>query len=337
LIVKLLFLINLSYIIFPIIIIKEMILTELLIIVLITIKSISSSSTSSSKQFISIRGDNGIQALPFNMAKSFNTFTFNENTLSLEKVENDLSDEKGWCNPTSFNELYLPKDLPIPQAVPSLGIAVIQGIPRYIMPSIILSLETPERIWRNRGLNSLPRANSWIDLFSPYINLDRLSLSSFSKVTGDVRFLEDQDGSSSWIDLSSSSSSSSSKGSKLSSPLMRPETEQIKVAKTLRNFKEILKEGNNELKILNEGYNFVDIPLSTVEWNLSSSQRIKQYLSDFEDPKRLLEIENPDELYSEELIGELDIKIEIVAPGRTSKYLPEVYKALYEEGNIILN
>ena len=202
------------------------------------------------------------------------------------------------------------------------------------MPSITLSLQTPDKIWRNRGLNSLPRACCWIDLFSPYINLDRLSLSSFSKVTGDVRFLEDQDGASSWIDLSMTSFSSS-KSSKSSNPLMRPETEQIKIATTLRNFKQLLKEGNNELNILNEGYNFVDIPLISTDWSLTSSQRIKQYLSDFEDPTRLLEIENPEELDSEP-VGELDCKLETVAPGRTSKYLPEVYRSLYEEGNIIL-
>lgn len=304
----------------------------LVLVVLIIFESISSSL-----QFVSIRGGNSIQSLPINMAKSFNTYTYNEQTMNLEKVENDLSDETGWCNPTSFTELYLPKDLPIPKCVPSLGIAVIQGVPRYIMPSIILSLETPERIWRNRGLNSLPRAHSWIDLFSPYINLDRLSLASFSKVTGDVRFLEDQDGAGSWIDLSMTSSSSSSKSSKSSNPLMRPAIEQIKIAKTLRNFKQILKERNNEFSILNDGYNYVDIPLVTnTEWSLSSSQRVKQYLSDFEDPMRLLEIENPEELNSEP-IGELDFKLEIVAPGRTSKYLPVAYKSLYEEGNIILS
>ena len=100
------------------------------ILVVLVVIMIINSSISSSLQFISIRGGNNVQSLPIHMAKSFNVFTFNEESRNLERVENDLSDTTGWCNPTSFTDLYLPKDLPIPKAVPSLGIAVIQGVPR---------------------------------------------------------------------------------------------------------------------------------------------------------------------------------------------------------------
>ena len=297
----------------------------MMVLVILLLVSLSLSSLS----LISIRGGNSLQSLPLNMAKSFTTYTFDDITYNVDRVEGTAisSDTEGWVNPTSFTELYCPKDLPLPKATPSIGVCVVQGIPRYIMPSIILSLETPERIWRNRGLCSLPRAHAWIDLFSPYINLDSLVLSSFSKVTGDVRFLEDQDGAGSWQDLRSMGSSALS--------FVRPEQEQLKIAKTFRDFKDLLKEGIPELRVLNEGYSFVDLPIKGAsDWTLSSSLRIKQYLSDFDDPKRLLELENPDDLASEP-IGELDIKVETVAAGRTSKYLPECYRSLYEEGNII--
>jgi len=297
-----------------------MMMIMIVIIFLLMMISISLSS------LISIRGGNSVQSLPFNMAKSFATYTFYQQNTYLEKVES-IEDDNGWVNPVSFSELYCPKDLPLPTTKPALGICLVQGVPRYIMPSLVLSLETPAKTWRNRGLNSLPRAHSWIDVFSPYVNIDSLSLSSYCKVTNDVRFLEDQDGASSWSDLASQSSQPLS--------FVRPETEQIKIGNTFRSFKELLKEGIPQLQILNEGYCFVDIPIpGASDWSIGPSIRIKQYLSDFDDPKRLLEIENPEDLNSEP-IGMLDIKIEKVAAGGSSKYLPEVYQDLYEEGNII--
>lgn len=288
-----------------------------IIIILMIILSLSLSST------ISIRGGNTVQLLPITMAKSFSTYTFNMNTCTLQKVESN-DDGTGWVNPMSFDSLYFPKDLPPPKTTPAIGVCVVQGVPRYIMPSIILELETPDRIWRNRGLNSLPRASSWIDLFSPYVNIDSLSLSSFSKITSDVRFLEDQDGASSWQEL----------GTKAMS-FLKPETEAIRIGNTFKEFKELLKIGRPELQILNEGYSFVDIPIQgAIDYNLKSSLALKQFLTDFDDPRRLLEIENPEDLNSE-AIGLLDIKIEVVAAGKTSKYLPEVYRSLYEDDNIL--
>lgn len=32
----------------------------------------------------------------------------------------------------------------------------------YIMPSVVLTLTTPSKEWRNRGLSSIPRAKAWI-------------------------------------------------------------------------------------------------------------------------------------------------------------------------------
>ena len=75
---------------------------KLLLVLVVLVGSISLSS-SSSLQFVSIRGGNNIQSLPVNMVmKSFNTFTFNEQTRSLEQVENNLSNKGKWCNLSSF-------------------------------------------------------------------------------------------------------------------------------------------------------------------------------------------------------------------------------------------
>lgn len=152
-------------------------------------------------RIISIRGHAVPQSLPASMTAGWKVWTFNSVSRSLEAVESD-SDGGDWLNPTSFEEIYLPRDLPVPVARPALGILLHCGVPRYVMPSVILTLETPTQVWRNRGLNSLPRAAAWIDLFAPYTpRLSSLRLSCFGQSTGNLRFLEDQDGSAAWENL----------------------------------------------------------------------------------------------------------------------------------------
>ena len=86
---------------------------------------------------ISIRGQSVLQNLPISLTKHWDTWTLDSNILT--KVENP-SDDTGWVDPVSYENLYLPEDLPLPICKPALGIALSNGIPRYIMPSIILSL-----------------------------------------------------------------------------------------------------------------------------------------------------------------------------------------------------
>ena len=65
------------------------------------------------------------------------------------------------------------------------------------------------QVWRNRGLNSLPRAAAWIDLFAAYTpRLSSLRLSCFGQSSENLRFLEDQDGSAAWTSLLGSESES---------------------------------------------------------------------------------------------------------------------------------
>jgi hypothetical protein len=137
---------------------------------------------------ISIRGTVAPQMLPYSLTSQWPTWTYLTDTDVLERVEDDL--KEGWVQPTSYDKLFLPSDLPPPIAVPALGVVIANGVPRYVMPSVVLSLTTPERQWRNRGLNSLPRAYAWIDLFAPQVpRLDMLRLSAFGQSVADVRFL----------------------------------------------------------------------------------------------------------------------------------------------------
>lgn len=92
-------------------------------------------------------------------------------------------------------------------------------------------------------------------------------------------------------------------------------------------------DGYNQIKT---GYHFVDIPLVNVApIRLPTSRKLRQYLTDFHKSSQFLGIENRSELDAEPC-GELDVDIQIIAPGGNSEFLPEVYRELYEEGNIIM-
>ena len=132
-------------------------------------------------QFISIRGNVGtpgtMQKLPITHTKSWSCWTFEDN-VRLEKVEDesdnedsnvdDVDNKIGWVNPTSYDNMFLPTDLPLPRVDPAVGLLYMNGSPRYAMPSLICTLETPAKKWRNRGICSVPRANGWVDLYGEY-------------------------------------------------------------------------------------------------------------------------------------------------------------------------
>eukprot|EP01035_Chromulina_nebulosa_P017154 gene17154-22668_t len=299
----------------------------------------NSRSTPSS---IVIRGHPQAQRLPIGSTKQWNTFTYNILTKSLDVVESDNGlDEiitNGWLNPVTYDKLFIPSDLPSPIVTPALGIVVVHGTPRYIMPSIITALSTADKTWRNRGLCSLPRAISWIDLFAPFVPpLNNIRLSLYAKVMNDVRFLEDQDGITAWTSMIGTSN--------IQNSLVKFDDEDdtcLEIEPTLLEFKNHLS--NLDLTTLDplrkEGYHFVDVPISDPTVKEGTIKRlygttIKGYLSDFTEPQRLLEIEDPDTLDTEPC-GELSIELQKVGAGGTSKYLPQVYKDLYEEGNILI-
>ena len=73
-----------------------------------------------------------------------------------------------------------------------------------------------------------------------------------------------------------------------------------------------------------QGYHFIDIPLLNVSpIALPTSRRMRQFLTDFDEPRRFLEIEDFKDLDSEPC-GELDVSIQQIGAGGDSKFLPEV-------------
>ena len=291
---------------------------------LFILTSIFISVSSNKLKSISIRGHPKPQQLPFQSTIDWNIYTYENKCLTL--VENDLTE--GWVNPTSYDTLYLPSDLPLPKICPALGIVVANGVPRYIMPSIITYLQTAANLWRNRGVNSLPRSHAWIDLFAVFTpKLSQLRYSLYEKNNPDVRFLEDQDGITAWQSLLSDSLNSNT----LFIPKLNEEEYSIGIEDIYNNFKDDLLT-NPKLDVLkSDGYHFIDIPLISIEksLNFQNGIKLKAYLTDFTEPKRLLEFEAVESLELEPC-GELDLSLMRVAAGRSSKYLPEVSYSLVD-------
>jgi len=285
---------------------------------------------------VSIRGNQKNQAIPFSLTYNWAVYTVDFSTKSLlQQVEipgSSYDDTTGiqetWVNPTSYTNLFLPSDLPLPDASLCLGVALSNGSPRYIFPSLSLSLETPSRLWRNRGINSLPRSKVWLDVFSPYCpSLSSLKLSSYSKLANDVRFLEDQDGNAAW--------QNSIINSNFKPSMLRPDDEDltIDINDAFTEFKKMLAIPSYYSK-LSQSFCFVDIVIPNTKPIKLSTTQMKLFLTDFESPKRLLEIQNED--LENEALGMLDVKVDIVGAGRDSKYMPVAYQELYGEGNIIM-
>eukprot|EP01040_Poterioochromonas_malhamensis_P005115 gene5115-5478_t len=270
-------------------------------------------SVSVGYEFIHIRGHDRLQKLPVTLTKSWKLWTFDSLTEQLDPVET----------------LYLPADLPPPSLKPALGVGISNGVARYLMPSLVLSLETPDKIWRNRGILSLPRAWAWIDLYSEFApQLKDLRLSCFASNGETVRFLEDLDGSSSWNCLFTGNNNENYKDV------------ELPVQSAFQQFQAFFSQSSGLQKELREGFHFVDIPIPELpfpEMKLSK-QKIYSYLSNFDDPRRLLSMSFDDELkgqLDQESCAELSLQSVAVGRGGDSPYLPQVYRDLYEPGNVI--
>lgn len=82
-----------------------------------------------------------------------------------------------FCPPASFEQLWLPDDLPQPRARAAIGLVLRNGDPRYIFPTVDTFLETSDGVlWRNRGLNSVPLASTWLHFGEIPVEALRLSV-----------------------------------------------------------------------------------------------------------------------------------------------------------------
>ena len=75
-------------------------------------------------------------------------------------------EEAGWVDPISFEQLWLPEDLPLPSSHLAVSLVIKDGVPRYLLPCIETSITTVSgvsgTVWHNRGLNSVPLGAQWM-------------------------------------------------------------------------------------------------------------------------------------------------------------------------------
>ena len=106
------------------------------------------------------------QTLPLDYCSSWPIWvTKKDGTVPVARVsmpEENVDFMKTWVPPAAFEQLWLPDDLPTPKARAAIGLVLRNGDPRYIFPSVDAYLEADGQIWRNRGLNSVPLAKTWL-------------------------------------------------------------------------------------------------------------------------------------------------------------------------------
>eukprot|EP00981_Chlorochromonas_danica_P009225 scaffold2573_cov202-Ochromonas_danica.AAC.2 len=275
---------------------------------------------------------------------------------SLFSVPIDSHETEDWVYPTSYDSLYLPADLPSLSYQPALGIAIANGLPRYLMPSIILTAQTTKgskRIWRNRGMNSLPRAHVWIDVFSenaPMLTSLQYYLLGTSPHCSTISAAVDKERK--WRSLLVDSSVPAKQSAVI---------ERLPIQSYFQAFQAFFTTEN--AASLHEGYHFVDIPLINTPQLFPPSgsvpKQIVGMLTDISEPQRLLSEEENlrsdsedsvkensrsgdrqvtsrgtgqglgDEWLDGEPLGVLQIETVEAAAGGQSPYLPKIYHDLF--------
>lgn len=270
--------------------------------------------------------------LPVGMARGFPKWILAEGEdvggAELRPMYNSESygEEDGWVDPFSFEELWLPSDLPPPVMKPSLSCVAKDGQIRYLMPALDLSVQAGGKLWWNRGMNSIPLAARWMDVNA--VNIASLNLVGFAqggyesaKVSMQIEG-EDKpkDDPGTWVKM-----------------FQCPANEaMLELVETLAG-----PAGS----VIGSGFHVVHIPLkshSLLEAPETGS-RMRVFLTDasFERSQpQTIEYSAEFEFDSGEGYSELDILVRAAASGSKSEYLPKVYKELYsgvEQGDAASN
>eukprot|EP00960_Hanusia_phi_P034502 751118-Hanusia_phi.AAC.1 len=117
------------------------------------------------------------QKLPISMTDSFPKWILSEEKLRPFYNSGSYGEENGWVDPFSFDETWLPTDLPLPLMRPAIGALTKDGQVKYIMPALDMCVQAGGKLWWNRGINSVPLAKRWLDVNCA--DLSRLSIQAF--------------------------------------------------------------------------------------------------------------------------------------------------------------
>jgi hypothetical protein len=226
--------------------------------------------------------------------------------------EQDDDAPVAWVDPLTFEDLWLPKDLPLPRFYLALTFVLKDGSPRFVCPSLDATLFAADREWRNRGMRSVPMPKTWL----PWLELPVTQLRISAYVQPPV---EGDDGDSS---------------TPASTPF-EPLAVMLPVDQGFAAAAEVLAEAPSTLA---SGFSYLTVRLPLGEnaqlasASLRPGARLRIFLSDVESFPASIENADSDEDDGDSwawVRGECDIRLMEIAPGGTSKYLPDVYRPLY--------
>lgn len=261
-----------------------------------------------SKTFVSIRssGALGSERLPIALCQRWPVWCADDR--SLARVPS-LDVPGGWVNPTSFEQLWLPQDLPAPDLHPAVALVLTNGTPRFICPAVDATVDTSDgQRWRNRGQCSVPLPATWLSWEDWASQPLRLSAHIQPGPLGD-----DPD------DAPSEAG-------------YRPLLQSSPVARALDAAAMALADAPAALA---DGFHFLVVRLPEVPRlgldaaELGDGSRLRLFLSDVDQvPVDVSPADaDPD---CDVVHGECDLGLYAVDAGGTSPYLPEVYKALFQ-------
>jgi hypothetical protein len=123
-----------------------------------------------------LRAAGRVEHLPFALLSGWGQWVAEASGLAVVETS---SDGCGWVDPRHLSEVWLPEDLPPPTTGLGLTVALHDGVPKYLAPSLDLYVTAGDRRWRNWGVGSLAVAQTWLAMDG--LQLGLLSLSGFRR------------------------------------------------------------------------------------------------------------------------------------------------------------
>jgi len=258
--------------------------------------------------------------LPVGMAEKFPKWILSEGegAPELRPMFNSASygEEDGWVDPFSFEELWLPSDLPAPVIRPCLSAVAKNGQLRYILPSLDISVQAGGKLWWNRGMNSIPVAAKWMDVNA--VNLNSLHLVGFKQggyesAKKSVQMEGEEipkDDPGSWLKLFQSSASDAF----------------LELVDTL---------AGPAGAVIGDGFHMVNIPLKNhpLLEAPETGSKVRVFLTDAvldNSEPQTLEYSKSYDFDTGENYSELNFLVRAAGAGSKSEYLPAVYRELYD-------
>uniref|UniRef100_A0A6U1NKJ8 Uncharacterized protein n=1 Tax=Fibrocapsa japonica TaxID=94617 RepID=A0A6U1NKJ8_9STRA len=204
--------------------------------------------------------------------------------------------ETGFVDPRSYHLFWVPEDSPPLLLRPAVVAVLKDGKPRYIMPGLDITAEKAGQVWRNRGLNSLPLAGQWESFLDTALDLSKLTLSVFARHP-----VEGEEGNTNaWTTIA----------------------EKVNLLDTLDRLVAIMADPPEEIS---SGFHVLIMPIADTTLQVpSGTNNMRAFITDYPDPKRMLELPSMGSDGSE-----LDIQIEKILSAGKSEFLPQVYAPLY--------